>query len=342
MAIEAFGLNDCDRWDSIVKSFDDYDVYYLSGYSRGFHLHGDGEPLLLYYEGLNGRGISVVMRRDIADIPRFEEKIPAGKLFDYSTPYGYGGWVVEGSVHQELSCEYEVFCQQEGIVSEFVRFHPVLNNAASLSESYEIRQLGPTVALDLKSKDTIWQNITSKNRNMIRKAQKNGIIISHGNTLDLYKKFEIIYKETMDRDEASPYYYFEQSMYDSLREDLPGCAEVFYAELDGEIIATSIILGANGRLNYHLSGSKAEYRSLAPSNLLLYEAACWGAENGFKTFHLGGGVGSREDSLFKFKKSFFRGEPLQYAIGCRIFDEELYRELCNSGSGGVFFPGYRA
>ena len=43
-------LDDYEKWDNIVRTFDKYDVYYLSGYVKAFKLHGDGEPLLFYYE----------------------------------------------------------------------------------------------------------------------------------------------------------------------------------------------------------------------------------------------------------------------------------------------------
>ena len=67
---------------------------------------------------------------------------------------------------------------------------------------------------------------------------------------------------------------------------------MFYAEHEGEIIAMSIILYDNNIMHYHLSGAKYEYRPLAPTNLLLFEAALWGYKQGFKSFHLGGGLGS--------------------------------------------------
>ena len=83
----------------------------------------------------------------------------------------------------------------------------------------------------------------------------------------------------------------------------------------------------------------------APTNLLLYKAALWGCETGCKTFHLGGGVGSGEDSLFKFKKSFYRNDDLPFfSIGKKIFDQQKYdflvsmREETNSS----YFPKYRA
>ena len=45
-------LADKDEWDSIVKSFNDYDVYYLNGYVSAFKIHGDGEPILLFFQNL--------------------------------------------------------------------------------------------------------------------------------------------------------------------------------------------------------------------------------------------------------------------------------------------------
>ena len=110
----------------------------------------------------------------------------------------------------------------------------------------------------------------------------------------------------MDKDNAEKYYYFSSNFYQSILNDLPQNAQVFYAVYENNIIAASIILAANGKLNYHLSGSIKEYSNLAPTNLLLYEVALWGCANGYKTFYLGGGVGSGNDNLYKFKKSFYR------------------------------------
>ncbi len=110
------------------------------------------------------------------------------------------------------------------------------------------------------------------------------------------------------------------------------------------MIAASIMLAANQMMNYHLSGSMKEYSSLAANNLLLYEAALWGTANGYKSLYLGGGVGTREDSLFKFKRTFFRGELNHFFIGKKIYNQEKYDELVEMRnlSEGAFFPRYRA
>lgn len=343
--IQSYELGQDREWKALVESFADYDVYYLPGYARGFQLHGDGEPLLLYYESDNLRAINVVMRRDVADAKALRNKIEHGQLYDLSTPYGYGGWLLEGEGDvNRLFQDYESFCREAHIVSGFVRFHPVLGNAYKVADFYDTSCLGPTIALDLDSKELIWENMTSKNRNMVRKAQKNGIEIRYGSTPELYHEFKRIYDDTMDRDNADGYYYFNNSMYQSLLADMSDNATVFYASLEDEIIAASIMIFANGHLNYHLSGSRAEYRNLAPSNLLLCEAAKWGAERGMTSFHLGGGVGARKDGLYRFKSSFFRGEPLTYVIGKKVFDTSAYAALVEKAgcSDGSFFPLYRS
>lgn len=340
-------INEADQWDALVCSFAHYDVYYLSGYVKAFQLHGDGEPLLFYGEDNGIRGINVVMKRDIAKDSHFVGKLPEGQYFDFSTPYGYGGWLLEGEGDPiPIFAAYEVWCREHAVVSEFVRYHPVLENHTKTAFAYDVIALGPVIAMDLLDAETIWANFSSKNRNMIRKAQKNGVTIHTAYDLDIYETFRRIYNSTMDKDHAEAYYYFQPSFYESIYRDLSQNAQVFYAQIeDGTPIAASILLVANGRMNYHLSGSLWEYRSLAPTNLLLYEAALWGSEHGCKTLYLGGGVGSGEDNLYQFKKSFYRGEPCRFYIGRKIFLPEQYAKLTaqrGDMSNSSYFPRYRA
>ena len=319
--VELFDLAHSAEWDNKVKTFTDYDVYYLSGYVKAFHIHGDGDPYLLYYvvEGL--RAIYVYMRRP-TDIEG---------VYDSVTPYGYGGVLFEGDTSEDnLKDFWKAYLDEmakEHIVDNFVRYHPVLRNAVPMKIISNVIDLGKTIAMDLSSPEVVWDNIHSKNRNMIRKAEKNGIIIEHGKGMDLFDKFIEIYNATMDKDHAEAYYYFKRPFYESIHNDLQDNYELFYAKLEDKIIAMSIMIFANGRLNYHLSGSDIEYRNLAPSNLLLYKTALWGCEHGFRTFHLGGGVGSGEDNLYKFKAAFNKVSDYQFSIGKQVFDQQLYDEL---------------
>ncbi|MBQ9756841.1 MAG: GNAT family N-acetyltransferase [Clostridia bacterium] len=350
--IKTYFSNQGVEWDEIVKSFSKHDSYYLSGYVKAFERNGDGKAMLIYFEDDSPektRAISVVMKRDISDFQPFSNRLQDNGFFDIVTPYGYGGFIIEGENVRQLKEEYEQFCKKEHIVSEFVRFHPILENWNGLDSVYDIVRLGNTVFMDTSAPETIWQNLTSKNRNMIRKAQKEGLKVFWGRDPQIIEQFIQIYNETMDKDSANDYYYFDKDFYESISEDLKHNALWFYSVKDDEIAAISIFLFCNGQMHYHLSGSKRKFSSLAPTNLLLYEAAVWASKNGYKTLHLGGGVGAAEDSLYKFKKAFNRNEDSAFCIGRKIFDNDTYQKLVDFRSeensfdnNSSFFPLYRA
>lgn len=337
-------ISEARLWDEKVMSFAKHDVYYLSGYVKAFMIHGDGDPQLLYYETERLRAIYVYMKR----------KTVIDSYYDSVTPYGYGGVLFEGDISEEnLQSFWKAYVEkmtEESIVDNFVRYHPILANAVPMKQISTVIDLGKTVAFDLSSEEVIWTNIISKNRNMIRKAEKNGIEICHGKGMELFKDFKRIYNATMEKDHAEAYYFFGDAFYESIHRDLYDNYEMFYAVLNGEIIAMSIMLFANDQMHYHLSGSMIEYRNLAPSNLLLYKAALWGCEHGYKTLHLGGGVGSGEDNLYKFKAAFNRNSDYQFSIGKEIFDQKKYDELValrakqdsEFNSESNYFPLYRS
>lgn len=342
--IQIYNIVQAVQWDNIVRDFSNYDVYYLSGYVKAFQIHGDGEPQLLYYENNGIKAIYVYFKRRTA----------IEQYYDSITPYGYGGVLFEGDISEEnLQAFWNVYVvkmREEGIVDNFVRYHPILSNSSPMKMISKVIDLGKTIALDLSSPDVIWENIISKNRNMIRKAEKNGVEIRHGKDLSLLYEFKRIYDATMERNHAEEYYFFDESFYESIHRDLFDNYELFYAMLDGKPIALSIMIYANKQMHYHLSGSLAEYRNLAPLNLLLYKAALWGYEQGFMTFHLGGGVGNCEDGLYKFKAAFNRKSDYQFSIGKEVFDQDKYDELVlnrketdsSFPSESHFFPVYRA
>lgn len=342
--IKIYDINQNQKWDEIVKSFPNHDVYYLSGYVKAFMINGDGDPFLLHYESDELHAIYVYMRRPTS--------LPG--VYDSITPYGYGGVLFDGDTSegnlQKFWAEYVAKMNEESIIDNFVRYHPVLKNAQPMKSVSNVVDLGKTIAIDLSSPEVIWENIISKNRNVIRKAEKNGIEIRQGKSLELFRDFRRIYNATMCKNNAEAYYFFGEEFYDSVHRDLYENHDIFYSVLDGQIIAISIMLHCNGRMHYHLSGSLMEYRNLAPSNLLLYKAALWGCEQGFKTFHLGGGVGSCEDNLYKFKAAFNKNSDYQFSIGKQIFNQELYNQLvelrkksnADFNMESCFFPLYRS
>ena len=351
--IEMIGLENENKWIDIVKQFRDCDVYYLPQYTKAFRVHGDGEPYLFYYQSEDTKAINVVMKRDISQCEYFIESCRNNTFFDIATPYGYGGFLIEGDMSKKamenFNKEYIAYCKNHSIVSEFVRFHPLLKNHLGLEDIYELTERGKTVSMDLSSPEVIYSNIKAKTRNRMRKAESNSVKFFTGNTWDLFLAFKEIYDRTMQGNSAQQYYYFNQNFYKSVMSDLKDNAMVFYAARNCEKIAMVIVIFCNEMMHMHLTGSNKEYLHLSPVAFLYYKIAIWGYENGYKTLHLGGGLGSREDSLYTFKKNFNKNSSNRFVTGQKIFDKEKYDYLLELREKGTsnewdkgFFPQYRA
>lgn len=321
----------CDRvtWNATVKSFANYDVYYLNEYVSAFRYANDGLPLLLYYRGDSMRLCYAVQQRDIAEDERFHGILEPGRYSDWATPYGYGGPLTDRFNQPDLKEFFRLlleYCRSNRIVSQFIRFHPLLQNQRGFEQFCAPRKLKQTVFIDTSTRQTIDVNLEARSRSAIKKAEKNAVVIQISKGKEAQAEFIVLYRETMERRNAGGYYRFSNDFFNDFFENMAGYFDLYRAVLAGRTVSAAIILRCNGTLHYHLSASDWAYRSYAPNNLLLYTAACRGAEDGYTRFHLGGGV-DIEDSLLLFKKSFNRHGLIDFYIGHTIFCEEAYREL---------------
>lgn len=268
------------------------------------------------------------MKKDIAKCISFHNTLELGKYYDFETPYGYGGPLCDTKISQDSQSKFmrEImdYCHDNKVISQFVRFHPILQNHNVLSEIIETRYLRDTIYIDTSNRDLIMNNMDSKNRNMVRKAIKNGVTIVR-ESIEKYNDFFPMYADTMRKNNADEYYIFDEIFFESLKmlKD-NGC--FFYAMFDGKPIGGAIMLYNEEYMHYHLSGTHTDYRKYSSSNLLLYEAACWASEQGIRKFHLGGGM-IPDDSLFGFKKQFNKFGRLPFVVGRTVFDKGTYAKL---------------
>ena len=154
--------------------------------------------------------------------------------------------------------------------------------------------------------------------------------------------FVELYEETMRRQDAAPFYFFPPAYWEQLLR-LGERLVVFDAVLDGELIASSLCLATRPWLHYHLSATSERARTTGASNLVLFEAAKWAQARSFSCFHLGGGLGGREDSLYEFKRRFDPAGSREAAIGKAVHDPARYADLAGDPSADAigFFPAYR-
>jgi len=307
-----------DAWNGLLAELGLVDVYLTREYVEASCLLEPGRPLFL-----NGEGtvFPAILRQD----PR-----------DVITPYGYGGPVPGGRRFWE---QYDEWCRANRVVTTFARFHPLYANHRDTPPSVKVERLGGTVAWRLDEEDDLFERMHRHHRRVVRKALAAGVEASATLAPESLGKFVRLYEQTMDRRDASGFYYFPPAYWRALETDLREHVVLFEAGEDASLLC----LAAPPWLHYHLGASSEAGRTLGASNLLFLEAARWAQANGYTRFHLGGGVGGADDSLLEFKLRFDPGGELEAAIGKAVHDDKAYRDLVGRTAGlDGFFPAYRA
>ena len=67
--IEEIQIAQVKKWNDIVRSFENYEVFYLNEYAMAFMKENkkNGVPILLVYKQGNDKAINVVFKRDIGE-----------------------------------------------------------------------------------------------------------------------------------------------------------------------------------------------------------------------------------------------------------------------------------
>lgn len=255
------------------------------------------------------------------------------EVYDFETAYGYGGPLWNNADEQFKETALKLMAEAmkaQGYVAGFVRFHPLLQNQEGFDCIGRLLAERKTVAINLdQTIDEVWNNeIHSKNRNVIRKAEKAGCHFIVDNQYEHLADFIRLYDSTMDKLSADGFYYFDDNYYQQLVKGIPNSFLGCVMDAEDNIISSAIFMQSGPYGHYHLSGSDKNHLSLSPNNFMLWEAAKELQKRGVKRFHLGGGTNSdEENSLFLFKKRFSK-DTCQFYIGKLIFNQELYDAIC--------------
>lgn len=342
MKFEVIGFENKTLWEEITKKSDIYNQWQ---YVDAFYKNGDGIPKLAYAKQNDEYVLNVFLIRNVAKDLCLDEK--KYHYYDITTPYGYGGIDTTSDNFELLEyffLNFEKYCENNKIISEFIRINPLLEKHNLYNCKYEIINVSKTVYMKLENEEQIWNDLESRCRNTIRKAQKNNLTIKSGFDKKMLEEFISIYNETMKRDNAEPYYFFGQDFFKSILENLKEYAKIYTVYYNNKAINSSIILFNNQNAHYHLSGSLSDYMHLGANNFALYEIALDLCQMGCKKFHLGGGYGGDTSPLLKFKRSFNKFGDLNFYIGKRKYDLKAYGELCDLKNiiiSESYFPAYR-
>jgi serine/alanine adding enzyme len=324
------------------------DIYFAFEYGKLYEKIENGSSEIFNFSSSYGEISYMFIKRKI------NLRLSNLDYYDIVTPYGYGGPVILNCTHKEkLLSDYKEqfskYCNENSIISEFVRFHPLINNQVDFHEVLEVFFNRQTVAVNLKVDDVFMTELSSKCRNTIRKAKKIGVRTSIDTKGDTIETFHKLYVDTMERNVALDYYYFPLEYLMQLKNTLKSNFIIVNSHFNDEIIASALFLYSEKYIHYHLAATNPKYYSLAPNNAILWEAISWGKDNNLLKMHLGGGLTSFEDdNLYKFKKSFSNEKNCDFYVGRKIHNQEIYRSLVtirklenDYDENTSYFPAYR-
>ncbi|MEM9680318.1 MAG: GNAT family N-acetyltransferase, partial [Bacteroidota bacterium] len=287
-------------------------------------------------------------RDTLIALPLVLRPIPGTEWFDFTSVYGYVGPLMhidqDTFDHSHFKQELLEYLKSKHIVSLFSRLHPYFEQSPILEGMGTAETLGDVVNIDVTLPVEESRRAYGKsNKNQINKLRRECSIVKAETEADILE-FVDIYYENMDRLNADSSYYFSKDYFlnfmkiDSFKTDI-----LLVKENSTErYIAGSMFVKTSGFIvQYHLSGTRTDYLRMKPSKLFLDEMRHIATQEGYTFFNLGGGLGSRNDSLFEFKASFSK-DFKPFKVWKFIVDESAYNTLITKDIENSYFPKYRA
>ncbi|RZK71367.1 MAG: GNAT family N-acetyltransferase, partial [Pedobacter sp.] len=333
MCYHVFSIQQKVEWIHYIKNAINYDFYHTWHYHS---LEKRGQPLLFVYEE----------KGDFIAFPLIKRVIENSSQFDLTSAYGYVG-PVSNKIDMDLSIgfinnfstSFMDFMSVNGFITVFSRLHPFIKQHESLGSIAQATENGRTVYMDLTiSLDQQRAQYEKRLGRQIRQLRKANYTIKEEASSSDIRTFTAMYNENMKRLQADASYYYSEEYFTDILAN-PEAESKLITIFDGEImICGALVLCSKNIIRNHLSATCASHINESPSKLLTDEISLIGRKLGLKYFHLGGGVGGKEDSLFKFK-AYFSPLTIKDKIWCFIADKNAYGQLVKDlNVNSTYFP----
>lgn len=314
---ELVSASQTNRWQQILDLFNITDIYYSCEYFLSALKLDPGEANLFYFVDDAGQGAVAYpfIKRQMK-----EEEF---SFYDITTPFGYGGPVlkVEGDGYKlaaNFLAGFSKYCQVEAIVAEFIRFHPLLNNAEFFKDELELISVCNTYTLSLQNFSL--QNAFGDSEDASKYSVKKLGTVKH-----MFDFLVLYYSTIRLNEEKDSYYFFTNDYFESLVSALGPNLQLFGAYEGNKLLAASYVLTKGEIIYHHLSG-KAEGAEVGGAEEALQKnIAVWGAENNYLYCHIAGkrtGVAGKAETT---EEPSYAAAASTYYIARLVHDQEIYK-----------------
>ncbi|WP_422080650.1 GNAT family N-acetyltransferase [Ulvibacterium sp.] len=337
-------VRDKEKWDKVIQKCALVDFYHTYSYHQLSKKRGE-EPILICYKEGN----------QIIAIPLLLREIEGSIYKDATSVYGYPGPISSNITEDKhfflFQKELHNFLKSQNIVSVFSRLNSLIPHQEHCLDRLGLLETpGRLVYIDLtKTLEEQWATYSRRLRTYINKSRSIYSIRQARTEADV-DRFITLYHENMRRVNAYEHYFFDKKYFMDLMNSGDFATELLFAVNinSNEVAGGALFTKKDAFIQYHLSGTRERYLDLNPVKLLIDEMRIRGSSENFKYFNLGGGVGSKEDSLFYFKSGYSKFivpfKVWKYKVNHTIY-ENLVKQL---GKGQEhcenpleYFPHYR-
>jgi len=137
-----------------------------------------------------------------------------------------------------------------------------------------------------RTADDLFLSLSDNNRRNIKKAQREGVVVSIERSLDSIEEFYRLNLITRKRHGLPPQpFAFFRNVFEHVLSRDQGI--VVTASHQGRAVAASVFFHFGRKAIYKYGASEMAYQHLRPNNLLMWEAMTWYGKQGFETLSLG-------------------------------------------------------
>ncbi|MCX2574314.1 GNAT family N-acetyltransferase [Pedobacter sandarakinus] len=327
-------------WTAYVKKAIHSDFYHTWHYHS---LAQNGRPILCVY----------VEDNNFIAIPLLQREIEGTNYNDFHSVYGYSGPIsnlsfdeVPAAMLKSFKTSLLDFIKQENGVSVFSKLHPFFKQDVLIRNFDGLFDNGKTVAIDLRVPVEIQRKgYRQTTLDAIKKCRRLGYNMVEAATQDDIAEFTQLYQKNMNRIHAADFYLFDEAYFTKLINTDEYLCKLVLIKNDGELVCGSIIMLNHGIIQGHLIATNEKYLRHSPAKLLVDEVSILGRALGMQFYHLGGGLGFKENSLFEWKLGFSQ-LTLPYKSWRLVANKDVYITLVKDNGQDPqndvdFFPLYR-
>ena len=328
MRVKIFGISNGADWNRFLGYFNSGPCVrfeYVCAYAA---FEGAGEPTMFAVENAGKRFAYVFLTYHSNHVDQTSRE--SFSIVDIASPYGYSG-ALTTSLDSLFIAEcwrlFDSWTTQQRVVCEFFRGPPVDTFPLLVHPQMMLTDNRDIAFIDCNMTDDEYCSvIKQKQRNMVRRAIKEGCEAVEYRLEDALPWFDPWYREAMNRSSADPRFYYSASYYSKLAA-MGGDVTVICIVKDGVKLSAAIMIFGTLYSLYHLAATNPESRINYATPFLIYccRQAC--ARRNQKPLILGGGrTTAEDDSLFRFKQSVSTNIS-KYRVGTRVLNPSSYSKL---------------